>query len=136
MVNNPRTAEPAPVAAAGDAVSGADVPSLDPATMVGAEMAMVLGSPACTFRHTKAGKPVLAVAADDGPTTAAMNLNGKMLELRAAVSEGSVTAEDPPVRLSTRPEGDPRFGPVEAEMIFEIGHQLRVGYRGYIECAR
>ncbi|MCJ8519762.1 hypothetical protein ABID21_002503 [Pseudorhizobium tarimense] len=137
MVNPPRAEEVAPIVPASEAVSGADVPTLDPATMVDAEIAKVLGGPpGCTFRYTSAGNPVLALGAGDGPITGAMKLAGKMIRLSATVAEGGVRAEDPPVRISVNPEGDPRGGSVEAEMVFEIGDQLRVGYGGYLQCAR
>ena len=137
VVNPPRAEEIAPIVPAGEAVSGADVPTLDPATMVDAEIAKVLGGPpGCTFRYTSAGKPVLALGAGNGPIAGAMKLNGKMLKLSATSSEGTYRGEEPPVRFSMTAEGDPRSGFVEAEMDFEIGDQLRVGYRGYFECAR
>lgn len=137
VVNPPRNEEVAPIVPSGEAVSGADIATLDPATMVDAEISKVLGGPpACTFRYTSAGKPVFAMDAIEGPATAAMKLNGKMLRLPAAVSEDGFRVADPPVRLSVNPEGDPRGGSVEAEMVFEIGEQLRVGYRGYLHCAR
>ena len=70
-VTDPMSGEETPtVLPAGEAIAGAKVATLDPATMVDAEIQTVLGGPPrCVFRYTSFGKPVLALGggADGAP---------------------------------------------------------------------
>jgi hypothetical protein len=145
---SPHAPEIVRVKTAAQALEGAHVPTLDPSTMNGAEIRKVIGArPHCTFRYTSTGKPIVVVGMDQGdsPTTGVVKLNGSLVALKtdpAAPPNGAggfVLVADP-VRLSVQP--DPRAtasvkpdeGRFEAEMVFEVGQQLKVGYGGYLEC--
>ena len=130
-----------------EALAGAHVPTLDPATMVEAEIRAALGSRArCEFRYTTAGKPVLAVAAQEtGPASGVVKLNGHMVALQAArlgagAAEGGFRLEADPVLLTIPPEPSAEAEEQdsglrrEATLLFELGERLRVGYRGYLDC--
>lgn len=131
------------VRSAREAVEGARIRTLDPGTMNDAQITRAIGpGPRCQFRYTSAGKPVLAMAVSAGGVArqAVLKVNGDLV-LLAPVEGGrqpagaTVLAADP-IRVSIRPVADGREaeGRQEAEMIFEIGEQLRVGYRGYLGC--
>ncbi|MCJ8521855.1 ABC-type transport system substrate-binding protein [Pseudorhizobium tarimense] len=62
-VPNPRSGrQVATVVPASEALANADISTLDPATMVDAEMSKVLGgSPTCYFLYTSFGEPVAAL---------------------------------------------------------------------------
>lgn len=131
---------------AAQALAGAHVRTLDPATMNDAEVMKVVGPrPHCTFRYTGSGKPVLVAGLDAGgsPELGVVKLNGKLLSLqpdRAATGlkpGGFVLAADP-VRLRVQPDRPVKPGQAgertEAELLFEVGQELKVGYGGYFEC--
>lgn len=141
--------EIARVVSAQEALSGAHVPTLDPATMPEAEVSKMIGEgPRCEFRYTTAGRAALAMSTD--PNGAAGNgvvkLNGSLVALQpvridsseARARQISLSAE--PIRLTVVPQKEqwnPREGVLrrEAEMLFEVDGRLLVGYRGYIDCA-
>lgn len=132
---------------AAQALAGAHVRTLDPATMSDAEILKVVGPrPHCIFRYTGSGKPVLAAGVDaaGSPEIGVVKLNGKLVSLqpdRAATGlkpGGFVLAADP-VRLRVQPDRPvkPVAGPgerTEAELLFQVGQELTVGYGGYFEC--
>lgn len=124
-----------------EAVSGAHIPTLDPMTMVDAEILKVLGpGPRCEFRYTSAGKPVLAARpswtgdAADG----VLKVNGHLVALSHTSAEGGgLVFADDKIRVTLRPENGERSGSAhqrEADVVFEIGDSLRAGYRGYYLC--
>lgn len=134
-----------------EALAGAHVPTLDPATMHEAEIGKVLeAGPRCDFRYTSTGKPVLAISMPpEGPASrAVVKLNGHLIVLEpapnAAGGEGikliSMVAD--PVRMTLMPDQRERTGGRdtvrrrEADAVFEVGQSLRVGYRGYLDCTR
>lgn len=124
-----------------EAVSGAHIPTLDPMTMVDAEILKVLGEgPRCEFRYTSAGRPVLAARpswtgdAADG----VLKVNGHLVALSRTSAEGDgLVFADDKIRVTVRPEDGERSDGArqqEAEVVFEIGDSLRAGYRGYYRC--
>ncbi|WP_230532409.1 DUF6692 family protein [Microvirga roseola] len=134
---------------ASEALTGAHIPSLDPAPMVDAAIQKALGAgPRCEFRYTTAGRPVLAAGMqpDGTPSGGIVKLNGSLVPLGpvpvdiAAGPEGLLLLAADPVRVAVMPiiddEAEEREGlrRQEATMIFEVGQELRVGYRGYLDC--
>lgn len=130
------------------ALEGAHVPTLDPHTLNDAEIRKLIGNrPHCSFRYTSTGKPVAVVGLDpDGkPAVGAVKFNGSLVALSPDPgpvpdsAAGFVLVADP-VRLHIRPDtkavvpAAPGERLVEAEMAFEVGQQLKVGYAGYLEC--
>ena len=141
--------EVARVVPAEQALAGAHVPTLDPVTMYEAEIRKALQSgPWCDFRYTTRGSPVLAFALQPGGAASAgvVKLNGHLVVLRSASGAGAtdgngefLLAADP-VRMAVIPDADVQVMERrnvqrrEANAIFEVGHSLRVGYRGYLDC--
>lgn len=131
---------------AAQALAGAHIRTLDPATMKDAEILKVVGArPHCTFRYTTAGKPVVVVGLGAGgnPEVGVVKLNGKLVLVepdRAAIGlkPGGFSLVADRVRLRVQPEravnASGSSQRVEAEMLFEVGEELRVGYGGYFEC--
>lgn len=129
---------------AAQALAGAHIPTLDPGTLNTAEIAKVLGTrPLCSFRYTSTGRPVMAagLGPDGKPEAGVIKLNGSLVPLQPApaatgLAPGGLVLQDGPVRLQVEPVQSREIGlePVEADMVFEIGEMLRVGYGGYMEC--
>lgn len=121
---------------ADEALAGANIPTLDPATMDAAEVARVLGpGPRCEFRYVSGGKPVLAIAAaPDAAAAAVVKLNGDLVALEPGpAGDGRTFAAGPiRLRLSDLPEADDR--PRPATLTFRVAEPLRVGYGGYYVC--
>lgn len=147
--DHPRQPEVARMMPAKDALAGAHIPTLDPATMVEAEIRAAIGAgPRCEFRYTSAGKPILAVSeAPDGSAAAGIvKLNGKMVALTLASTERigdraeSIQLVAEPVRMTVTPDRGARaeahLGAQRrvANVVFEVGQELKVGYRGYWDC--
>lgn len=141
--------EIARITPAKEALAGAHVPTLDPATMHEAEIRKVLESgPRCDFRYTSTGKPVLAISTPpEGPALrAVVKLNGHLIALEptatAAAGEGikAISLAADPIRMTLTPDQRERTGERnnvrrrEVTAIFEVGQTLRVGYRGYLDC--
>jgi len=134
----PDTAE---LASAREAIAGAFVPQLDPHTLNDAEIAKALPTGAgCMFRYTSSGKPVVVVAATAAPV-AALKVNGKLTVLPQEPPARQRTpvafaAEGVRVRITDVGDAPASAGdaPREAELSFEVGSALKVGYRGYYEC--
>ena len=133
--------EVARVMPAAEAINGAHIPTLDPATMVDAEIGKVLGpGPRCEFRYTSEGHPVLAASAAAGGEAPAgvVKLNGHLVPLqREAADAQSIALRSGEVRLTVTPDGGEPLEDArrrEANAIFEVGSKLRVGYRGYYRC--
>ena len=137
IINPPRSEEAARVLSGEEAIAGADIPTLDPATMVDAEIAKVLGSPAqCTFRYTSAGKPILALKGTPGgtATTAVLKVNAHLVELQPAGGDGNLVLTSGPISVTLSADDVQAEEKVEADMVFAIGESLRVGYSGYYQC--
>ena len=140
--------EIARIVPAGEALAGANIPMLDPSTMNDAEIRKALAqAPGCAFRYTTSGDPVLALHREPAgkALSAVVKLNGHLVPLQAAQADAApgerlVMVSDP-VRIALQPDPSegktPRAGIErrEANMTFEVGRQLRVGYRGYLDCA-
>ncbi|MGE0372939.1 MAG: DUF6692 family protein [Gammaproteobacteria bacterium] len=150
VVQHPRASEIARIGSADEALANAAIARLDPATMNDAEIRKAVGTgPRCVFRYTSAGKPVLAVSSqpDGSPRVGVAKLNGYLVRLDAAADKEPARAGDTlrvsagPIRMTINP--DPREAAAdrngvqrrETDMVFEIGEDLRVGYRGYLGCA-
>lgn len=137
----------AAVKTASEALAGAHIPTLDPATLNDAEIRKVVGGqPHCSFRYTRSGRPVLVASLKpDGALDAGVvKLNGNLVPLQANGGEGQPGGDAfvlaaPPVRLSVQRPSEteaPTDGKrVEADMVFEVGQQLKVGYGGFMSCA-
>lgn len=102
--------------------------------MSGAEIEVALGAgAACVGRHTEGSGPVLALAArpEAGPAGGVVKLGGDLVLL------GPAEAETPAVALAAG-EAQAALAPLpgegQAEMVFELGRELRAGYRGYFDC--
>lgn len=143
-------AAPAPetvrVESAAQALAGAHIRTLDPATLQDAEIQKVVGARShCTFRYTTAGKPVVVVGVDAGgiPEVGIVKLNGKLVPLepdRAAtdLKPGGFALAADRVRVRVQPDQPVNASDasqrVEADMLFEVGQELKVGYGGYLAC--
>jgi hypothetical protein len=122
-------------------LDSAHLPTLDPSQMTGAEIEAALGeSSHCHFKYTSSGQPVLALnlTARDGEAAGVIKLNDKLVILKPQESDEQMTFTAGPVRLTVAPEKSGSESSAdevrEAEMIFEVGDQLRSGYRGYYQC--
>ncbi|MFN7023363.1 MAG: hypothetical protein ACK4QP_02315 [Pseudorhizobium sp.] len=138
IIDPPRAEEPVRLVSGDEAIAGADIPTLDPATMVDAQIAKVLGSPAqCTFRYTSAGKPVLALNRTTGnaATTAVVKVNGHLVELRPANGDGNLVLASGPISVTLSAGDGQSKEKVEADMVFSSSDSLRVGYSGYYQCS-
>lgn len=135
--------EPAQILPAEEAIAGAQVATLDPAPMQEAEIRAALGDgPRCTFRYTSSGKPVLAArmlaaAAHEG----IFKLNGNLIRAGATPADDGLLLEAGRIRLTLTPlagAASDAGGEVqtEADLVFEVGDELRAGYRGYYRCER
>lgn len=148
-VQHPRAAEIARIVPAEEALANAVVATLDPRTMNDAEIREVLGpGPRCEFRYTSSGLPVLAVGAQPSgpPLGGVVKLNGHLVPLEAAPAggapapSGALLLAAGPIRMTILPEpeegaeGRNGLRRREADMVFEVGESLRVGYRGYLGC--
>ncbi|MCT7374976.1 DUF6692 family protein [Chelativorans salis] len=138
-LNPVRAHEPPRIAPAGEALSGAHIPTLDPATMSDAEIWKAIGRGAhCIFRYTSSGKPVLAVKAlPGGGAEGVVKLNGSLVLLRSASSSSELVLAADEVRMSLATEGGGATADQsqeEATSVFEVGDRLKVGYRGYYRC--
>jgi hypothetical protein len=140
--NPVQAAEIARITPANEAIAGAHIPTLDPATLVDAEIEKVLGpGPRCEFRYTSEGRPVLAATAraNGEARDGVVKLNGHLVVLgRATPGAGELALAADRVRLTVTPEGAAKAAGArqrEADVIFEVGDSLRVGYRGYYRCA-
>lgn len=130
------------------AIAGAEVRKLDPASLNRAEIVEVVGNgPQCIFRYTRAGKPVVVAALGTGgsPQAGVVKLNGHLVPLRADTPAGEagpvrLALVADPVRIEIQPVqagGDlpqPGGSQVEADLVFQVGQSLTVGYGGYLEC--
>lgn len=142
---SPQVARVVPVE---EALAGANVPTLDPHTMVAAEIGEVIGEgPRCEFRYTGAGGPVLAVTMtpDGAAGRGIVKLNGNFVLLDPTTGDGAAPEAGlrlgaTPVRATISPDRSDEPEELdgarrqEAEMIFEVGERLRVGYRGFLDC--
>jgi hypothetical protein len=132
-----------------EALAGAHIPTVDPATMHEAEIRKALEpGPWCNFRYTTSGKPALAfnVQSDGQASSGVVKLNGRLVVLKPASSAGAAEGNGEfqlaadPVRMAVIP--DARNQSIEgsnarrkeANAIFEVGERLKVGYRGYLDC--
>jgi hypothetical protein len=147
-VHSAKAPEIARIVPARDALAGAYVPTLDPMTMNEAEIRKVLEMrPRCEFRYTSTGKPVLAIDTQPGQTAlnGVIKLNGHLAVLTGASDGGGgkqgehFVMHADPVRVSVVPH-QPQLDAArksgqrrEANMIFEVGQRLKVGYRGYLD---
>jgi hypothetical protein len=136
--------EIARIVPAGEALAGAHVPTLDPSTMNDAEIGKALAAGArCDFRYTSSGRPVLAVRMQPGGDAAGaiVKLNGHLVPLEATRADaGELQMRAEPVHIVIQPDPQepakarPGIQRREANMIFEVGKELRAGYRGYLDC--
>jgi len=128
-----------------EALVNAQIPTLDPGTLNDARIREVIGAGSrCEFRYTQAGRPVLAFGAppEGGSLGGVVQVNGHLVRLDAqpAAPSGLLLLTAGPVRLTVSPDGgagNVAAGNVtrrEADLVFEVGEELRVGYRGYLSC--
>lgn len=128
------------IVAASEAIAGANVPTLDPHTMNGAEIRKALGAePRCIFRYTAHGRPVIGLgsAADIDLERAVIKLNGDLVVLAVEAIGGRIRLTDEPIQITISlvdPTEENEIGDREAEALLEIGTELRAGYRGYYTC--
>lgn len=149
VVRHPRAAEIARITPAEEALANAQVPKLDPATMNDAEIRKALeAGPRCQFRYTSSGRPVLVVSAQPGGPGlgGVVKLNGHLVPLQATPAEGggvppgSLLLTAGPIRVTVTPDGGEQAAEAgvmprrEASMVFEVGQELKAGYRGYLGC--
>lgn len=141
--NPVRATEAARIVSGGEALANAHISTLDPATLVDAEIGKVLGmGPRCEFRYTSSGKPVLALKAPPNADTSegVVKLNGHLVILKPSPAQNAIvlTAENVRLAIKTGTGGqieEPASSTQrEADLIFEVGDELRVGYRGYLRC--
>ena len=134
-----------------EALSGAHIPKVNPATMNDAQIRKAVGSGLyCQFRYTTSGGPVLSVNMDPdgGAGGGVVKLNGSLVALEPEpIDDGNGSGQGgnfslvaDPIRMTVLPDpgtsadnGD-GVQRQEANMIFEIEPNLKVGYRGYLDC--
>lgn len=146
-LSSTRAPEIARVASAGDALSGSQTSKLDPASMNDAEVRQGVGAgPVCMFKYTASGHPVLVASMepDGSPHGGIVKLNGYLVRLNpartdAAKQNGRLELAAEQIRLTVSDDGRSEQEPDReqrraADMVFEIGDSLRVGYRGYLIC--
>ena len=141
--------EVARIAPAGEALAGAHIPTVDPATMHEAEIRKALEpGPRCHFRYTTSGKPVLAfnLQSDGEASSGVVKLNGHLVVLKPASSAGVADGNGEfrlladPVHMAVIPDASNQATEgsnarrKQANAIFEVGESLKVGYRGFLEC--
>ena len=144
-----RAPEIARIAIAEEALAGAHIPTLHPATMNDAEIRKALGAgPLCEFRYSRGSRPVLAVSAHSGGVLAGgiVKVSGSLVPLTPAPVDPAAKPRTfllvaGPIRLALSPDpggptGDPGAPFRDANMVFEVGQSLRTGYRGYFGCRR
>lgn len=148
VVDSIMAPEIAKVVSAEKAVSGAQIATLDPATMNDAELRKTIGTGArCEFRYTTTGRPVLAASMqpNEPPSDGVLKVNGNLVTLSPAASEAAaepngtirLAAGSIHVVVAPGPDDWEERGDSlrrEANMLFQIGDSLRVGYRGYWDC--
>jgi hypothetical protein len=122
------------------ALSNTLLSRLDLSPMPDAEAARVLDAEApCTFRRAAGSHPVLWATADGA--AAAMKLNGVLVTLSGTGTDtgtdaaGDAVFRAPGVRLTLNPLGEAADWRADAELIFALDAGLRVGYRGFYDCA-
>ena len=131
---------PAQVTPAAEMLAGADIATLDPHTLQADEIERVIGSGAhCAFRYTSSGGPVLAYRQAAGADEAAgvVMLNGELIALETdpAAENVMVALGADRLHFALAPDGDAAGSvPTEATLVFEVGEDMRVGYRGYHTC--
>lgn len=108
--------------------------------MNGAEIAAVIGNdPRCVFRYTADGDPVLAFRPAAGASAGVVKLVGDLVPLDVSTEGDAVSLGAGPVGLAlTADAPDAARAPgsrSEATLVFEIAEDLRVGYRGFADCA-
>lgn len=123
-----------------EAIAGAQIPRLDPQGLMDAEIRATIGpGPLCGFHYARAGLPVLAVRAPPAGGAGVVKVNGNLVRLQpeavAAEQAAAHRLAAAPLRITLVPVGPAGTGAWrEADMIFEIGEALRVGYRGFVAC--
>ncbi|MDQ0316296.1 DUF305 domain-containing protein [Amorphus orientalis] len=136
--------DPAAVTSLDEALSSAEIATLDPQFMSSEEMARLFpDGAACTFRYTKDSPPVLAFGERDGSAAAGLKISGDLVPL--AAGSASATASPAAYRASgisvnlNAPDGaeltaEADRGRKPADLILELDRGLSVGYRGYYQC--
>lgn len=125
---------------ADQAIAGAHIPTLDPHTLKDAEIRLAIGpGPLCSFHYTRAGRPVLALRAPPEGGPGVLKVNGHLVVLQPEAAppdpDARLRLAAAPMRVTLASAGGTEGGAWrEADMIFEIGEALRVGYRGYVAC--
>lgn len=135
------------IVSAEEALAGAHIPTVDPATMNDAEIRKGVGDgPRCEFRYTSSGKPVLALRKDPaaGAIAGVVKLNGNLVQLQSANggadgSDKSLAMTSAAVRATLTPLAAQQIDGRASErremtLLFEIDTRLKVGYRGYYNC--
>ncbi|WP_334061014.1 DUF305 domain-containing protein [Limimaricola cinnabarinus] len=136
---------PAETGTVEEALGSAQLAGLDVAGLKPEEIKTALGSDAtCEFRRTNEGEPVLAMAGESG----AIKLSGVLIPLAAgapvaagALDDGArFAAEGVDISVMPDPGADwtdteDSLRRAEAEMVFHLEQGLRVGYRGFLDCA-
>ena len=148
IATDPALGDPGGLAEEGsidEALNAAQLAGLDVAGLLPGEIKTALESDAaCEFRRTNEGEPVLAMAGESG----AIKLSGVLIPLVADAPVTVGTLEDGArlsakgVEISVMPDpgadwtdsGD-SLRRAEAEMTFHLEQGLRVGYRGFLDCA-
>jgi hypothetical protein len=106
-VNPLRTHAITRVLPATEAITGANIPTLDPATMNDAEIQKALGAgPRCEFRYTMSGNPVLAVKAQShtDASDGVIKLNTNLVVLKSDVKDRDLVLLAEPIRLALAPD--------------------------------
>ncbi|MEX0760744.1 MAG: DUF305 domain-containing protein, partial [Tistlia sp.] len=104
-----RAPEVARILPAEEAIAGAQVATLDPATMDESEIREAIGSgPRCAVRYTAAGGPVLAMsmASAGTPASGVVKVNGNLvlLEPGDGARDGEILLRAGPIRATATPD--------------------------------
>ncbi|MGN7871807.1 DUF305 domain-containing protein [Paracoccus sp. 22332] len=118
-----------------EALANTLISTLDLAPMPEAEADRVLtAADRCTFNRSPESNPVLWAAADG--STAAMKLNGRLVDLQANGDPQSSAVEfsAPGTTISVLSLGDEADWRQNAELVFRLDQGFEVGYRGFYRC--
>lgn len=140
-VKKPLMSDPPPeIIGAREAVNTPDIPTIDPQTLVAAEIEKVLGAgPRCLFAYTAESPPVVALrVTGDTAGQGVVKVHGRLVKLAAQRAEAggfALSADGLSIKIEPAVAGDAMPTEFrEADMLFELEQGLRVGYRGWYRC--
>ena len=122
-----------------EALSTANVASIDPEFLTEADIAKLFpDGAACTFNFTTTAKPTVAMGDVDGEAVALMKLSGDLIRLSAAdtASDGAVSLSTDGMTVSITPadDEDSDEGLTKSTLIYTLDAGSRAGFIGWTRC--